>query len=387
MTLQATRQENRLTITLVGRLDHGTAPSFTDLINQQLDDVADLVLDFEGLEHVSSVGLRALLGAQKRMDAIRGTLVVRNVSPTIANVFEITGFDGILTFERKPRPFSIEGLQLIATGGNGECYKVDDETVLKLYFDHIDDASAAREKHLARKAFVAGVPTAISFEVVACGTRKGVLYEMINADTLSKYIERNVDRLEDVVDLYVGFCRQIHSIVPEPGVFPDAVDVACGHVEDCDLFTAGQRAAIQDRLQRTERRNTLVHSDIHPGNIMMQGDVPCLIDMGDMATGTPLFDLGPVRHILRFHSETGLCQKIIGLDNGIARRVWPLFLARYFNDPSPTELAAIDESVQFYQAIRNVFFYQVGTGGEAMRSRRKEIIFQLLPTEIIRATV
>lgn len=373
-------------VALEGRLDHETAPALAQVIDHQFDGVTEFVLDFEGLEHVSSLGLRVLLTAQKRMQSIHGSLVVRNVNPAIASVFEITGFDRILDYERKPRRLSIDGLELIAKGGNGECFRVDEETVLKLYFDHIDDTSAAREKRLAKKAFVAGVPTAISYEVVVCGTRRGVLYELINADTLSKYIERHVDRLEAVVDLYVGFCRQIHSIAPDPGEFPDAIDIACGHVEACDLFNAGQRSAMLDRLQRTERRRTLIHWDLHPGNIMMQGDVPCLIDMGDMATGTPYFDLGPIRQILQFHSETGLCQKIIGLDNGIARRVWPLFLARYFNNPPPDELAAIEENLRFYQAIRNVLLYRSGTGGESMRARRKEMILQLLPREITQAS-
>ncbi len=385
MNLAHHREADRLILSLQGRLDHDTAPTLTQVVDHQLDGVTELVLDFDGLEHVSSLGLRVLLAAQKRMHAIHGSLVVRNVNPAIATVFEITGFDRILEYERKPRRLSIDGLELIAKGGNGECFRVDDETVLKLYFDHIDDASASREKRLAKKAFVAGVPTAISYEVVVCGTRRGVLYEMINADTLSKYIERHVERLEAVVDHYVGFCRQIHSIVPDQGAFPDAIDIACGHVEACDLFNAGQRSAILDRLHRVERRSTLIHWDLHPGNIMMQGDVPCLIDMGDMATGTPYFDLGPIRQILQFHSETGLCQKIIGLDNGIARRVWPLFVARYFNNPPPDELAAIEENIRFFQAIRNVLLYRCGTGGDSMRARRREMILQLLPKEITQA--
>ncbi len=385
MTLTPNRHEDRLTVALAGRLDHETAPALIHLLDRQLDGVTDLVLDFDGLEQVSSVGLRVLLTAQTRMDAAQGSLAVRNVNPAIANVFEITGFSSILDYERRPRSLSVDGLKLIAKGVNGECYKVDEETVLKLYFDHIDESSAAREKRLAKRAFVAGVPTAISYEVVVCGNRRGVLYEMIKADSLSKYLERNVDRLEDVVDLYVGFCRRIHSITPGTGLFPDAIAIACGHVEACDLFNAGQRSAILDRLHRSERRSTLIHWDLHPGNIMMQGDVPCLIDMGDMATGTPSFDLGPIRQILQFHAETGLCEKIIGLDNGIARRVWPMFVARYFNNPPPDELAAIEENVRFYQAIRNVLLYRSGAGEESMRARRKEVILQLLPREITQA--
>lgn len=217
----------------------------------------------------------------------------------IAGVFEITGCDSILTYERKLRQVSVTGLEMIAKGANGECYKVDDETVLKLYYDCIDEASAAKEKTLAKNAFVAGVPTAISYDVVACGNRRGVLYEMLKADTLSKYFEKNVHRLDAVVEMYVGFCRQIHAIAGDPNAFPDAVALACGYVDACDLFNDGQRAAVKDRLLRAERHNTLIHWDLHPGNIMMQADRPCLIDMGDMAIGTPYFDLGQIKQVLR----------------------------------------------------------------------------------------
>jgi hypothetical protein len=78
----------------------------------------------------------------------------------------------------------------------------------------------------------------------------------------------------------------------------------------------------------------------------------------------------------------GLCQKIIGLDDAIALRVWPRFVASYFGNLAPDELAAIEENINFYRAIKNVFLYLSGSGGEAMRSRRKDFIFQMLPRGI-----
>jgi len=45
-------------------------------------------------------------------------------------------------------------------------------------------------------------------------------------------------------------------------------------------------------------------------------------------------------------------------------------------------LAAIEENINFYRAIKNVFLYLSGSGGEAMRSRRKDFIFQMLPRGI-----
>jgi uncharacterized protein (TIGR02172 family) len=382
MKLEKTLNDARMTVVLTGRLDTATAPVLGELVDRQLEGIAELVLDFDGLDYVSSVGLRVILNAQRKMRAAHGSLVVKNVSQTIASVFEMTGFDSILTYERKLRQLSVAGLEMIAKGANGECYKVDDETVVKLYYDYIDEASAAREKTLAKKAFVAGVPTAISYDVVQCGNRRGVLYEMLKADTLSKYIEKNVHRLDAVVEMYVGFCRQIHAIAVDPNTFPDAVALACGYVDACDVFNDRQRAAVKDRLLRAEKPNTLIHWDLHPGNIMMQGDRPCLIDMGDMATGTPYFDLGQIKQVLHYYAGLGLCQKIIGLDDAVALRVWPRFVASYFGHPAPDELAAIEENINFYRAIKNVFLYLSGSGGEAMRSRRKDFIFQMLPRGI-----
>ena len=67
---------------------------------QSREGIAELVLDFDGLDYVSSVGLRVILNAQQKMRAAHGSMVVKNVSQTIASVFEMTGFDSILTYEK-----------------------------------------------------------------------------------------------------------------------------------------------------------------------------------------------------------------------------------------------------------------------------------------------
>ena len=61
--------------------------------------VTELVLDFSGLESLSSAGLRVLLGAQKTMNK-QGKMVVKHVNDTIMEVFDITGFSDILTIEK-----------------------------------------------------------------------------------------------------------------------------------------------------------------------------------------------------------------------------------------------------------------------------------------------
>ena len=89
---------SELTLSLTGRLDTTTAPELEAVIKENITGVTNLVMDFSGLEYLSSAGLRVILSAQKTMNK-QGEMVIRNVNETINEVFEITGFIDILTIE------------------------------------------------------------------------------------------------------------------------------------------------------------------------------------------------------------------------------------------------------------------------------------------------
>lgn len=98
MTINKNLEGSKLTVALEGRLDTSTAPELEAALETALEGVTELVFDFAGLEYISSAGLRVLLATQKRMNA-QGTMVIKGVNDTIAEVFDITGFADILTIE------------------------------------------------------------------------------------------------------------------------------------------------------------------------------------------------------------------------------------------------------------------------------------------------
>lgn len=87
-----------LTFNLAGRLDTTTAPNLEAELKNSIDSVKNLVFDFKELEYISSAGLRVLLGAQKIMNK-QGSMVIKNANEVIMEIFEVTGFSDILTFE------------------------------------------------------------------------------------------------------------------------------------------------------------------------------------------------------------------------------------------------------------------------------------------------
>ena len=89
---------SELVVALEGRLDTITAPDLEKELQESLDDVKLLTLDFEKLEYISSAGLRVLLSAQKTMNK-QGSMKIINAREEIMEIFEITGFTEILTIE------------------------------------------------------------------------------------------------------------------------------------------------------------------------------------------------------------------------------------------------------------------------------------------------
>ena len=98
MTIDIKRNAEETVIEIVGRLDTTTAPALDKTAKDDLGDTKKLVLDFKGLEYISSAGLRVLLAAQKVMNK-QGEMIIKNVNETITEIFEVTGFIDILTIE------------------------------------------------------------------------------------------------------------------------------------------------------------------------------------------------------------------------------------------------------------------------------------------------
>lgn len=98
MEILTTKKDDVLTVSLTGRLDTTTSPQLDEELKKSLDGIRELTMDLEGLEYISSAGLRILLSTQKTMNQ-QGTMKLINVSSMVMDVFEVTGFSDILTIE------------------------------------------------------------------------------------------------------------------------------------------------------------------------------------------------------------------------------------------------------------------------------------------------
>jgi len=98
MEIKSAFDSNTEILEISGRINTNTAPQFETEIENIPDFVTRLIIDFKDVAYLSSAGLRVILLAQQTM-AERDGMMIKNVSEPIMEIFEITGFSDILTFE------------------------------------------------------------------------------------------------------------------------------------------------------------------------------------------------------------------------------------------------------------------------------------------------
>lgn len=93
------RHDDRLTVKLSGKLNTDAANVMKNKILSTLDGSKEITFDLDGLEYISSSGLRILVAALKKVRAQGGTMTIKNVGEQVRDVLDMTGFAQIFNVE------------------------------------------------------------------------------------------------------------------------------------------------------------------------------------------------------------------------------------------------------------------------------------------------
>lgn len=91
------KEKDCLIVSVEGRMDAVTTPEFEQTLGGWIDKgETRFVVDFAGLDYISSAGLRGILTSVKRLKAEGGQMVLTSLHGTVQEVFEISGFSTII---------------------------------------------------------------------------------------------------------------------------------------------------------------------------------------------------------------------------------------------------------------------------------------------------
>lgn len=351
MNIQTTQNGGLVTLTLRGRLDTAASREASTDIDRELNrlgQIASLTCNVRELDYISSSGLRILLGLAKRFRDFR----IVEAQPEVYQVLDVTGFTKIMKVEKALREMSIAGCEVIGRGGVGTVYRIDEDTIIKVFRAGTTEAEVQTEIQMAKEAFVLGMPTAISFDVVRVGTQLGLVYELLRAETLSACIRREPQHIETFAKTYADLFRQLHSIsVPATSNIPNAqVSEQQAILRISHYFPAQGIDLLLRIAEAIPKADRMLHCDLQTKNAMIQDSEPMLIDLGEMGYGHPLLDLGHACSAMT--SLVGDYEQIVGLPERMAREVYDKMLAYYFEGLSPAELSHRREQIEAVATIR-----------------------------------
>ena len=97
MNMESKKERGVFVITPVGRLDTNTSPDAEKMIVEAIDSgEINVVMDYVSTEYISSAGLRVVLKTAKLLKPKGGVIVVCNGNEQITEVFDISGFSGMV---------------------------------------------------------------------------------------------------------------------------------------------------------------------------------------------------------------------------------------------------------------------------------------------------
>ena len=349
-----------LTINLIERVDSNNANDFEKEIDEIIEQSTfdELLLDGEKLAYISSAGLRVILRLKKKEPSLK----VINVSSDVYEIFDMTGFTEVLTIEKAYRKMSVDGCEIIGKGAKGTVYRLNEDTIIKVYNDPDSLADIHKERELARKAFVLGIPTAISYDVVKVGDSFGSVFELLDAKSFSQLIVEDPDNLEKYAKEYAYLLRQIPETPVKASDMPDAkknvwkwLDI----IANLKFLPEETLQQIRSLVEQLPDTLTMIHGDYHTNNLMMQNGETLLIDMDTLSHGHPIFDLMNVffTYVGQAMIDPEVVKEFTGIDADTALKVWKAFIPAYLGTDDEATIDAVSDKIWLMAVVRCINHY------------------------------
>ena len=362
-----------MNIILDGRIDSSNAPYWEEKIREQLEgkEGEPIVLDGTSLEYISSAGLRLILRMKKRFPDIRFI----NAGPEVYGILETTGFTEIIQVEKAYRAVSVQGCEVIGHGSNGTIYRIDQDTVVKVYKEADALREIQKERQLAKLALILGIPTAISYDVVRVEDTYGSVFEFLNARSFTRILSEEPDKLDWCVHEYVKMLRLIHSTAVPAGKLPDMKETVlswAGFLQNYLPMEAGEK--LISLVEAVPHDNHMIHGDYHTKNLVLQNDEVLLIDMDTLAVGHPIFELASIFNAYNGFSEIDhtRIERFQGINLETGKKFWHKCLAEYLETDREDRIREVENKARIVGYTR-LIRRSIRRKGMETEKGRKEI--------------
>lgn len=344
-------ENEKIIVKLEGRVDSNNAAQTEQDIVSRITGDAPVEIDASKLEYISSAGLRVLLHIKKD----HPDFAIRGVSSEVYEIFEMTGFTQIMGVEKAYKEISIEGCEPIAQGANGILYRIDQDNLVKVYKNANALEEIRNEREVAKLALVLGIPTAISYDVVKVGDSYGSVFELLNAQSLSRIMVNDPDKIDWCVDEFVKMLRKIHGTEVPAGKLPDMKETALKWADFLkDYIPEESFVRLKKLIEDIPHDDHMIHGDYHTNNLEFQDGEVLLIDMDTLAIGHPIFELASMFNAYVGFGEMDptITKEFLGFDREVAADFWHRTLAKYLETDNEAKIREVEDKARILGYVR-----------------------------------
>ena len=259
---------------------------------------------------------------------------------------------------RKYREVSIDGCEVIGRGAKGEVYRYNDELIIKVFNEKNTYHDVEQEIALSRKAFILGIPTAISFGIVSVKDRYGAMYELVDAKTISRLIARSPRHVEHYAGIMADFAHKIHNTaVSDADGFPDASERLMDYI-DFGIGCEDEELASKCRklVSALPVSTHLVHGDFHTNNIFLLNGEPLLIDMDRVAKGHPIMEIGDLYYfyVVLGEDDPKVVEDFMGYSYQTAKAFFRSFMVQYLETEDTDRIREVVQKASILSYSRKI---------------------------------
>lgn len=367
-----------------GRIDSNNAQSFLEELKTSIKNRGDraVEINMENVDYISSAGLRVFL--QLKKDGIN--FKITEVSLNLYETFSLTGFTEILDVNKALRRISVDGCKVLGKGFYGTVYRIDSDTIVKVYNTPDSIPMIKNEQLRAKQAFIKGIPTSISFDLVKVGENYGSVFELLDARTFNDIIIEEPERKDEIIKIYVDFLKKVHATEMDHGSLPYAAEIFEKYLDTVKKYlTDEQYSTLKGYFSKFPADDHFVHGDFQMKNVMMTNGEPMLIDMDTLSAGHPIFDLAGlyVTYCSFREDDPNNSMDFLGISNETAEYIWNKVIRLYFDDRSDDDILDIQNKICLVAVIRFLYLIEISElknneFAEIRIRRSKEHIRELL---------
>jgi uncharacterized protein (TIGR02172 family) len=187
--------------------------------------------------------------------------------------------------------------KIIGVGNTAAIYEWDEGRVLKLFYQGYPKDAIEKEFHNAMAIGDMNFAKPRAYEIVSYEGRNGIVYDMVEGESLLDWIMRTGDLQKCAV-----YMAKLHKAIIKNSIsnVPNYKEFLKYHIKNAQSVDLHKQEEMLKMIERLRDGDTLCHGDFHPGNIIISNGNAIVIDFMNVCHGSWLYDVARTVFLIEY---------------------------------------------------------------------------------------